>query len=63
MSGRVLAGPDGKLVMTKETCGHERVIRTPERVHLTFDGARIYGQQIAHDFTAGLGIFTTPRPC
>jgi hypothetical protein len=63
MSGRVLAGPDGRLIMRKTTCGRERVIRTPERVHMTFDGARIYGQQIAHDFTAGLGIIPTPRPC
>jgi hypothetical protein len=63
LSGRSLAGPNGELVMEKETCGHERVIRTPEGVHLTFDGARIYGQQIAHDFTAGLGLLTTPRPC
>jgi hypothetical protein len=62
-SGRVLAGRDGALVMRKETCGKETVIRTPDRVHLTFDGARIYGQQIAHDFTAGLGVFTTPKPC
>jgi hypothetical protein len=63
MAGNVLAGPGGALVMKKETCGRERVIRTPERVHLTFDGARIYGQQIAHDFTAGIGLLTTPRPC
>ena len=63
MAGHVLAGPHGALVMKKRTCGHERVIRTPERVHLTFDGARIYGQQIAHDFTADLGVFTTPQPC
>lgn len=63
MSGRVLDGPGGAFVMKKTTCGHERVIRTPERVHLTFDGARIYGQQIAHDFTAQLGILTTPQPC
>jgi hypothetical protein len=62
-SGRVLAGPDGELVMRKTTCGRERVVRTPERVHLTFDGARIYGQQIAHDFTAEIGILTTPKPC
>jgi hypothetical protein len=62
-SGRVLAGPDGELVMKKTTCGRERVVRTSERVHLTFDGARIYGQQIAHDLTAGLGILTSPRPC
>jgi len=63
MSGRVLAGPDGSEVMSKRTCNHMRVIRTPERVHLTYDGARIYGQQIAHDLTADLGIFTTPQPC
>jgi hypothetical protein len=62
-SGRVLAGPDGAVAMTKETCGKRRVIRTDDRIHLTDDGARIYGQQIAHDLTAGLGILTTPRPC
>jgi hypothetical protein len=63
MSGNVLDGPGGAFVMKKMTCGHERVIRTPEHVHLTADGARLYGQQIAHDFTAGLGVFTTPQPC
>ena len=63
MSGRVLAGPHGELVMTKNTCGHRRVIRTPERIHLTPDGARIYGQQIAHDFSADIGLLTAPQPC
>jgi hypothetical protein len=62
-SGGVLAGPDGREVMTKQTCGRLRTIRTSERVHLTPDGARIYGQQIAHDLTAQLGIVATPRPC
>jgi hypothetical protein len=62
-SGRVLTGPHGAEVMTKETCGKRRVIRTADRIHLTDEGARIYGQQIAHDLTAGLGILTTPRPC
>lgn len=62
-SGRVLAAPDGREIMTKRTCGHRRVIRTTDRVHLTDDGARIYGQQIAHDLTADLGILTAPRPC
>jgi hypothetical protein len=62
-SGEVLAGPDDKEVRTKETCGRRRVIRTPEGVHLTPDGARIYGQQIAHDLTAQLGLVTTPKPC
>ncbi len=62
-SGDVLAGSGNKEVMAKETCGRQRVIRTPERVHLTADGARIYGQQIAHDLTAQLGLVTTPQPC
>jgi hypothetical protein len=39
------------------------VLRTPDGVHLTEDGARIYGQEIAHELTAGLGIFTAPQPC
>jgi len=62
-SGRALAGPHDSVVMTKETCGRRRVIRTSDRIHLTADGARIFGQQIAHDLTAHLGILTTPRPC
>jgi hypothetical protein len=62
-SGRVLTGPHDSEVMTKETCGKRRVIRTDDRIHLTDDGARVYGQQIAHDLTADLGILTTPRPC
>ena len=62
-SGRVLAGPDDSVVMTKQTCGRRRAIRTSDRIHLTDDGARIYGQQIAHDVTADLGILTAPRPC
>jgi hypothetical protein len=62
-SGHVLAGPNGGLTMTKVTCGHRRAIRTPDRVHLTEDGARIYGQQIAHDFSADNGVLTAPQPC
>jgi len=62
-SGRVLTGPHGREVMTKQTCGRRRVIRTDDHIHLTDDGARIYGQQIAHDLTANLGILTAPRPC
>jgi hypothetical protein len=49
--------------MAKKTCGRPRTIRTPEQIHLTPDGARIYGQQIAHDFTAQLGMVPTPQPC
>jgi hypothetical protein len=62
-SGRVLTGTHNSVVMTKETCGRRRAIRTSDRIHLTDDGARIYGQQIAHDLTADLGILTAPRPC
>jgi len=62
-SGEVLAGPHGTEIMTKRTCGRTRVIRASDHIHLTDDGARIYGQQIAHDLTADLGILTTPRPC
>jgi len=62
-SGHVLDGPGGTEVMQKETCGHRRTIRTADRIHLTADGGRIYGQQIAHDLSADLGIITAPRPC
>jgi hypothetical protein len=62
-SGRVLAGPNDSEVMSKRTCGRTRVIRASDRIHLTDDGARIYGQQIAHDLTADLGILPTPLPC
>jgi hypothetical protein len=62
-SGRVLAGPDGKEIGKKVTCGADREIRAFDGVHLTDDGARIYGQQIAHDLTAAKGVLTTPKPC
>jgi hypothetical protein len=62
-SGRVLAGPHNREIMTKQTCGRRRAIRASDRVHLTDDGARIYGQQIAHDLTMDWGILTAPRPC
>jgi hypothetical protein len=48
----VLASVFGTGLLAKETCGH-----------LADDGSRIYGQQIAHDLTAQLGLFTTPEPC
>jgi hypothetical protein len=63
LAGQVLAGVNGGLTMSKDTCGHRRVIRTPERVHLTEDGARIFGQEIAHDFSADVGLLTAPKPC
>jgi hypothetical protein len=62
-SGEALAGPEGQEVGAKESCGEVRFIRTGDAVHLTDDGARIYGQQIAHDLTADIGVLTTPKPC
>ena len=63
LSGRVLSGPHDSEVPAKTTCGRRRVIRTADTVHLTDDGGRIYGQQIAHDLTADLGVLTAPKPC
>jgi hypothetical protein len=63
LSGRVLTGPHGTVITSKETCGHRAVIRAKDGIHLTADGARLYGQQIAHDFTADIGLLTAPKPC
>jgi hypothetical protein len=62
-AGSVLAGPHGEVVTAKETCGRHTTIRTSDGVHLTFDGARIYGEQIAHDLTSSLMPIPTPQPC
>lgn len=62
-SGQVLAGPHGSEVPAKLTCGRRRAIRAVDAVHLTDDGGRIYGQQIAHDLSADVGILTAPKPC
>jgi hypothetical protein len=63
-SGRVLAGADGKPLETKRTCGTVHSIRSAlDGVHLSTYGARIYGQQIAHDLTKGLGVLVAPQPC
>jgi hypothetical protein len=63
-SGVVLRGPSGAAAMMKQTCGRVRTIRSViDGVHLSDDGARLYGQQIAHDLTAQLGPLTTPKPC
>jgi hypothetical protein len=62
-AGGSLAGPNDSETASKHTCGRVRVIRNPDGVHLTDDGARIYGQQVAHDLSADLGVFASPRPC
>jgi len=63
LSGRSLTGPDGTFIASKQTCGRRATIRAKDRIHLTPDGARIYGQQIAHDFSADIGLLTAPKPC
>jgi hypothetical protein len=62
-AGAVLAGSNGQEVPSKATCGTTDVVRTADQIHLTDEGARIYGEQIAHLFTAQTGPFTSPRPC
>ncbi len=62
-AGNILAGAAGQEVLTKTTCGKTVLIRTPDRIHLTADGGRIYGEEIAHLFTAQTGLLTSPKPC
>jgi hypothetical protein len=62
-AGASLAGDNGKEVTATITCGSRRTIRTMDGTHLTADGARIYGQTIAHQLSADLGVLTSPRPC
>jgi hypothetical protein len=62
-AGSILAGPEGEKVETRQSCGSEPQIRAFDGVHLTPDGARIYGQMIAHELSAELGVLTAPRPC
>jgi hypothetical protein len=59
----VLTDAHGTETMHKQTCGRIRTIRTQDIVHLTEDGARLYGQQIAHDLSADLGVLTSAQPC
>jgi hypothetical protein len=62
-AGESLAGDNGDELTDTITCGRRRAIRTMDGTHLTADGARIYGQTIAHELSADLGILTSPRPC
>jgi hypothetical protein len=62
-AGAVLAGSNGREVPSKFTCGTTDVVRTADQVHLTAEGARIYGQEIAHLFTSETGFLTSPKPC
>jgi hypothetical protein len=62
-SGQVLGNAKGEEVGKMKTCGREREVRVSDSVHLSDDGGRIYGQQIAHDLSADLGLLVAPRPC
>jgi hypothetical protein len=62
-AGASLASDDGKEVTATITCGRRRTVRTVDGTHLTADGARIYGQTIAHQLSADLGVLTAPKPC
>lgn len=62
-SGKALAGPNGAFESDKKTCGKATTVRFPDGVHLTDDGGRIYGETIAHDFSAQRGLLTAPKPC
>lgn len=62
-SGKALAGPKGIYVGDKKTCGKTTSVRVFDGVHLTEDGGRIYGETIAHDFSAQRGLLTAPKPC
>jgi hypothetical protein len=62
-AGASLAGTNGTEVADTITCGRRRAVRTTDGIHLTPDGARIYGQSIAHELSADLGVLTSPRPC
>ncbi|HTL87444.1 MAG TPA: hypothetical protein VL856_19835 [Acidimicrobiia bacterium] len=62
-SGQVLGNAKGEEVGKMKTCGREREVRVSDSVHLSDDGGRIYGQEIAHDLSADLGLLVAPRPC
>ncbi len=63
-AGSILAGARGQEVLYKLTCGRVQLVRTlVDGVHLTNEGARLYGQEIAHQFTAQTGLLTSPKPC
>ena len=63
-AGQVLAGPHGSEVLSKATCGRKQLVRTfDEGIHLTDEGARLYGEQIAHVLSGQTGLLASPAPC
>ena len=63
-AGPVLAARGGKEAPSIRTCGTQEVVRTlPDGIHLTDQGARIYGEEIAHLLTSQTGLLASPKPC
>jgi hypothetical protein len=58
----VLAGPHGSEVLFETTCGRQLVRSLIDGIHLTDEGARLYGQKIPHVVGAdrSLGEFQSP---
>ena len=63
-AGQILAGPHGSEVLLQTTCGRKQLVRSLiDGIHLTDEGARLYGQQIAHLLSAQTGLLASPKPC
>ncbi len=58
-----MAAPDGREVLAVKTCGKQEVVRTPpDGIHLTDQGARIYGEEIANLLAGQTGLLVGPKP-
>lgn len=63
-AGPVLAAPGGKEALAIRTCGNWEVVRTlPDGIHLTDQGAKIYGEEIADLLTDDTGLLVSPERC
>jgi hypothetical protein len=63
-AGQVLAGLHGSEVLIETTCGHRQLVRSLiDGIHLTDEGARLYGQQIAHVLSEQTGLLASPKSC
>jgi hypothetical protein len=62
-SGKVLANAEGRWTNTKPQCAGNQPLRAVDSVHLTGAGARVFGQQIAHDLADALHWSPVPAPC
>ena len=58
------SGLHGSEVLFETTCGQRQLVRSLiDGIHLTDEGARLYGQQTAHVLSAQTGLLTSPKPC